>query len=289
MVADRAERSEAGEERRSGPKDRRIGELGSGGITEDELENAVRAISDPDVIRKALLAVQNNFRKPADTLWAIRAERAEADVEKLKMDAEHLQYERDEAREKLAAMEADVDSLGDLPSSWPTNEAESEALRQERGMAQVRESSSPPPVEPGLRDVGWLIEAPGPQWWDGFWFCTDSMDAVRFSRKLDAEKVIRETVEQVPTIQPIEFLAVEHAWSDVALARTLPQKQGDGWRLANVEPPKETGEYLVFITMDDGACFDTARWSPGWSMPCVTHWMPLPAAPRDPGAPAGKA
>ena len=31
----------------------------------------------------------------------IRAERAEADVEKLKMDAEHLQYERDEAREKI--------------------------------------------------------------------------------------------------------------------------------------------------------------------------------------------
>jgi FtsZ-binding cell division protein ZapB len=31
--------------------------------------------------------------------WKNRAERAETDVEKLKMDAEHLQYERDEARE----------------------------------------------------------------------------------------------------------------------------------------------------------------------------------------------
>jgi hypothetical protein len=31
--------------------------------------------------------------------WKNRAERAEADIEKLKMDAEHLQYERDEARE----------------------------------------------------------------------------------------------------------------------------------------------------------------------------------------------
>ena len=35
--------------------------------------------------------------------WKKRAVRAEADIEKLKMDAEHLQYERDEAREKLAA------------------------------------------------------------------------------------------------------------------------------------------------------------------------------------------
>ena len=35
--------------------------------------------------------------------WKNRAVRAELDVEKLKMDAEHLQYERDEAREKLAA------------------------------------------------------------------------------------------------------------------------------------------------------------------------------------------
>jgi hypothetical protein len=57
---------------------------------------------------------------------------AEAAIEKLKMDAEHLQYERDEAREKLAAMEAPVDSLGDLPSSWPTNEAESAALSEAR-------------------------------------------------------------------------------------------------------------------------------------------------------------
>ena len=31
------------------------------------------------------------------------AEKREADVERLKMDAEHLQYERDEAREKLSA------------------------------------------------------------------------------------------------------------------------------------------------------------------------------------------
>ena len=40
---------------------------------------------------------------PAANTEGLRAERAEADIEKLKMDAEHLQYERDEAREKLAA------------------------------------------------------------------------------------------------------------------------------------------------------------------------------------------
>ncbi len=38
--------------------------------------------------------------------WKNRAERAEAAIDKLKMDAEHLQYERDEAREKLAAAES---------------------------------------------------------------------------------------------------------------------------------------------------------------------------------------
>jgi hypothetical protein len=75
-----------------------------------------------------------------------RAERAEADIEKLKMDAEHLQYERDEARKNLAAMEADVDSLGDLPSSWPTNEAESaspppaDAVASEDLVAKVRDA-----------------------------------------------------------------------------------------------------------------------------------------------------
>ena len=43
----------------------------------------------------------------------IRAERAEADVEKLKMDAEHLQYERDEARETNVRLVAALVAIED--------------------------------------------------------------------------------------------------------------------------------------------------------------------------------
>ena len=56
--------------------------------------------------------------------WKKRAERAESDVEKLKMDAEHLQYERDEAREEGKPLEK---SEGQKATEWsqrPTREWE---------------------------------------------------------------------------------------------------------------------------------------------------------------------
>ena len=51
--------------------------------------------------QKAVEIIPTNPAPSANT-EGLRAERAEADIEKLKMDAEHLQYERDEAREKIA-------------------------------------------------------------------------------------------------------------------------------------------------------------------------------------------
>jgi hypothetical protein len=76
------------------------------------------------------------------------AERREAALEKLCDDATQLDGERE-----CWLSERSVRDVLSPPSSWPTNEAESEALRQERGMAQVRESASPPPTEPGLREA----------------------------------------------------------------------------------------------------------------------------------------
>ena len=44
--------------------------------------------------------------------WKNRAERAEAAVERLKMDAEHLQYERDEAREANVRLVEALEDFG---------------------------------------------------------------------------------------------------------------------------------------------------------------------------------
>ena len=67
--------------------------------------------------------------------WKNRAERAEADIEKLKMDAEHLQYERDEAREGAKAEAGEpmpVDFFDDL--NRLLMDAEQFAALQERAI-----------------------------------------------------------------------------------------------------------------------------------------------------------
>jgi hypothetical protein len=49
----------------------------------------------------------------------------------IEKDPEGVYIMRDEALAILAAdVDSDVDSLGDLPSSWPTNEEESVALNE---------------------------------------------------------------------------------------------------------------------------------------------------------------
>ena len=124
------------------------------------------------------------------------AERREAALEKLCDDATQLDGERE-----CWLSERSVRDVLSPPSSWPTNEAESEALRQERGMAQVRESASPPPAEPGLREL--LKDAMQLLHGVGMWKHQDIEDQWRMSYKEVAERY-------------------------AALARTPPQKpQGD--------------------------------------------------------------
>ena len=67
-------------------------------------------------------------------------------------------------------------------------------------------------------ELGWLIEAidgPTPHWWDGgeipdCW-TPDSLNAVRFPRKEDAEKVIENLLEDCH----FDLEALEHMWQDV--------------------------------------------------------------------------
>jgi len=64
-------------------------------------------------------------------------------------------------------------------------------------------------------EIGWLIEAqhggPSPMWWDGSGYTPDSLLAVRFARKLDAERVILKAIAPgwVAGALPI---ATEHIW-----------------------------------------------------------------------------
>lgn len=54
-------------------------------------------------------------------------------------------------------------------------------------------------------EVGWLIEAPNLMWWTGDGWTFDSLQAVRFARRQDAEKMIK--------VQGLDGrFAVEHEW-----------------------------------------------------------------------------
>ncbi|MGB9408407.1 MAG: hypothetical protein WCA89_12775, partial [Terracidiphilus sp.] len=84
------------------------------GLTDKEIATELRAIlaAEPEDLESDAQTLRGYIKTHGETPamtwstrehWKKRAERAEADVEKLKMDAEHLQYERDEAREGAKA------------------------------------------------------------------------------------------------------------------------------------------------------------------------------------------
>lgn len=78
-----------------------------------------------------------------------------------------------------------------------------------------------------MREIGWLIEvvrAGRPAWWAGddiddpgvaAW-TWDSLEAVRFARKADAERVICGLL--VNSLEAPEMRATEHVWDDSAPA-----------------------------------------------------------------------
>ncbi len=67
----------------------------------------------------------------------------------------------------------------------------------------------PPPVEV---ETAWLIEIPGPAWWDGRGqrtFTTDPGEALRLARREDAERLLSWKVVLPP---PGEVRITEHEW-----------------------------------------------------------------------------
>ncbi len=63
------------------------------------------------------------------------------------------------------------------------------------------------PAEP--REIGWLIEREGPEWLAGFGFSSnwtkDSLEAIRFSRRADAEKIAE-------VLENVDISITEHIW-----------------------------------------------------------------------------
>ena len=170
--------------------------------------------------------------------WKNRSVRAELDIEKLKMDAEHLQYERDEAREKLAAMEADVDSLGDLHgtdqnkqiaeahgidlATLPDPPPPSDVDPTSEELAQMTEHTlhgpipglEAPPAEPGLREA--VVKAAIQ------WYCVREDEEYEQACE-DLEKAVKKLPEFDPSAPAgtDKLLSMARSWQeayhDVAL------------------------------------------------------------------------
>jgi hypothetical protein len=63
-------------------------------------------------------------------------------------------------------------------------------------------------------EVGWLIETilnGQPHWYDGYLWADNSFDAVRFCRRLDAEK-IADMLRRAHFFPNREFMVTEHSW-----------------------------------------------------------------------------
>ena len=62
-----------------------------------------------------------------------------------------------------------------------------------------------------------------------------------------------------------------------------PLKKQSGWISVEEKLPEESDCYLVYIISDFGiGCVTFTHYTKryGWGIPDVTHWMPLPEAPK---------
>jgi len=82
-------------------------------------------------------------------------------------------------------------------------------------------------MEARMSEIGWLIELrrlPKPSWWDGRGpdtFVLDALDAVRFSRKEDGERVLAWMIKRELKSQ---CQVLEHGWAPMPLPE--PPKGG---------------------------------------------------------------
>lgn len=80
--------------------------------------------------------------------------------------------------------------------------------RQLYCIAQQRDQAA---KEVSRMTTAWLIEdrfAPGPRWWHGAGYSSDANEAVRFARKVDAQRVILTTLLN----EDFPLIATEHGW-----------------------------------------------------------------------------
>jgi hypothetical protein len=169
-------------------------------------------------------------------------------------------------------------------------------------------------------EVGWLIEhLTEPIWWTGwpgsvsdsdFW-TNDSLKAVRFARREDAETIAHFDFDG-------ECRVTEHMWADTPLERLErrldqhvkeaaervgkrvaeavakikdappPGGVGEGW-MPIESAPRDGTEFIGWLPVAKKARAvlwrrDWEQWQtvPGYAQAKPTHWQPLPSAPTPP-------
>lgn len=137
-------------------------------------------------------------------------------------------------------------------------------------LAEARAQGSRPSAD--RDEVAWLIEYPSrrgsaPLWWDGRGSDTwtaDSLTAVRFTRKEDAEAVIRFSRPNNEAVRMVEAIATEHLWVAPASADRDegPQCAAEipipGGVLCCVGRPPDHGKHTYWITEEERAALSAS-------------------------------
>jgi len=120
---------------------------------------------------------------------------------------------------------------------------------------------------------------------EAYWILHNMWDKANEEQR-EALSIAQRDIEFVDLMDD-RFLPVKHG-------RWVKDKDGDEWRDAKTDPPKEDGEYIVHVRNLSGywqmkspvfvAEYFKGDWIfQGWEDNEVTHWQPLPELPKENG------